>query len=190
MSTFGTSDTQTHSEKATALTEGGEIDQQQIQTVMSQGHKTMSNWNDSLWKEDVAFDIFVSPTYNVVLRSLPCSLTTIHNWLHLALATHIKNPQVALMTLKLWAHTCLNNFVRILKHRVESLHLTSSFCLFAFDTALKNFTNWFKNQAKQAWQVKSNKSKIFKQWKGSLPFETSPINRLRQRYVITVFKND
>ena len=41
----------------------------------------------------------------------PDSLTTIHTWAHLVLATHmkagwVKDPKVALRTLKLRAHTC------------------------------------------------------------------------------------
>ena len=67
----------------------------------------MSNWNNYLWTEEVAYDItFYPPMQYWVLTP-----DTIHTWAHLALAmymmaTWVSDPHMALTSLKLRAQMC------------------------------------------------------------------------------------
>ena len=66
--------------------------------------ESMSNWNDRLWTEELAYDITYHPPIMQYWVPSPDGLTTIYTWAHLALAAHMKagwvnDPQVAFMTL-------------------------------------------------------------------------------------------
>ena len=50
----------------------------------------MSNWNDRLWTEEVAYDITDHPCTMQYWVPYQDTLKTIHTWAHLALAIHMK----------------------------------------------------------------------------------------------------
>ena len=58
----------------------------------------MSNWNDCLWTEEVAWDITYNPPTMLYWVLSPDSLTTIHTWAHLALSGGLVDPSLSSYT--------------------------------------------------------------------------------------------